>query len=156
MKRFILGAISIALPFISGCADDLVGASLETASPSLADARELNSMLTGAAEVPGPGDADGTGSAIVRTDPGANEVCFQLTVQNIAPASAAHIHEGAVGVAGPVVVTLTPPTNGASHGCVGGVDVDLVKDIRKNPANYYVNVHNADFPGGAVRGQLSR
>ena len=64
---------------------------------------------------------------------------------------AAHIHIGAAGVAGGVAVPLSP-----TSGCVDGVDKDLIKDIRQNPGNYYVNVHNADFPPGAVRGQLSK
>jgi hypothetical protein len=41
------------------------------------------------------------------------------------------------------------------QGCVTA-DKDLIKDIRQNPENYYVNVHNAAFPGGAVRGQLEK
>jgi hypothetical protein len=57
------------------------------------------------------------------------------------------------GVNGPVVVPLAPPTTGASGGCVE-VDRALVRAIIKDPQNYYVNVHNTDFPGGAIRGQL--
>jgi hypothetical protein len=118
--------------------------------------RRLSVALTGAAEVPGPGDPDGTGRAVIRLNQGQGEVCFELTVSNIAPATAAHIHSGAAGVAGDVVVTLTPPpTDGSSKGCVSA-GADLIKDIRQNPGNFYVNVHNADFPDGAVRGQLSK
>jgi len=52
-------------------------------------------------------------------------------------------------------VTLTPPTEGSSKGCVSA-GADQIKDIRQNPQNFYVNFHNADFPDGAVRGQLSK
>jgi hypothetical protein len=76
-------------------------------------------------------------------------------VSGIAPATAAHIHVGAAGVAGPVVVPLAPPT-GTSSGCVTGVSPELIKAITQNPQNYYVNVHNAEFPAGALRGQLSK
>ncbi|HEX5704602.1 MAG TPA: CHRD domain-containing protein [Pyrinomonadaceae bacterium] len=118
--------------------------------------RPLKATLTGAAEVPGPGDPDGAGSAKITLNQGKGEVCFELTVSNIAPASAAHIHSGAPDAAGPVVVTLTPPpAEGSSKGCVSA-SADLIKEIRQNPANYYINVHNADFPDGAVRGQLSK
>jgi hypothetical protein len=118
--------------------------------------RRLSARLTGAAEVPTPGDPDGTGRAVIRLNQGQGEVCFELTVSNIAPATAAHIHSGAAGVAGDVVVTLTPPpTDGSSKGCVSA-SADLIKDIRQNPANFYINIHNADFPDGAVRGQLSK
>jgi hypothetical protein len=81
--------------------------------------------------------------------------CFQLSVIGIAPATAAHIHEGPEGVAGAVVVTLEPPTDGFSSGCVS-VDPDEIKEIRQAREEYYINVHNADFPSGALRGQLGK
>lgn len=117
--------------------------------------RPLSASLTGAAEVPGPGDTDGTGSAKVTLNQGKGQICFELTVANIAAATAAHIHTGVAGQAGGVVVTLSPPANGSSNNCVSA-DADLIKKIRQNPENYYVNVHNAEFPNGAVRGQLSK
>ena len=86
---------------------------------------------------------------------GQQEICFQLSVQDIAPATAAHIHVGELGVAGPVVVGLIAPSDGFSSACVS-VDRDLIKAIRQDPENYYVNVHNAEFPPGALRGQLSK
>lgn len=110
--------------------------------------------LTGAAEAPGPGDPDGTGTAKITIKQEKNQLCYQLTVKNIAPATLAHVHEGAVGVAGPIRVTLKAPTKGASDGCVT-VERSLLTAILANPANYYVNVHNAEFPAGAVRGQLA-
>ena len=42
----------------------------------------------------------------------------------------------------------------SASGCTTGVDPALVKDIRKNPENYYVNVHSSVFQPGAIRGQL--
>ena len=117
--------------------------------------RPLSTTLSGAAEVPGPGDPDGAGTATITLNPGHNQVCFELTVSNIAPATAAHIHEGAADKAGPVVVGLTAPTSGSSKDCVT-LDRDKIKAIIKNPSAYYINVHNADFPDGAVRGQLSK
>jgi|SRR5215212_11199192 len=117
--------------------------------------RPLATTLTGAAEVPGPGDPDGTGTALLTLNPGQEEICYQLTVSNIAPATAAHIHVGGVGTPGPVVVPLAPPTGGSSSGCAT-VDRELVKAIIQDPENYYVNVHNATYPAGAIRGQLSK
>jgi len=114
----------------------------------------LTAAMTGAAEAPGPGDADGGGSATVRIDPLASgRVCYELSVTGIAPATAAHIHRGGLGVAGPVVVPLTAPAAGSSSGCAD-VAAALGAEILAAPAGFYVNVHNADYPGGAVRGQL--
>ena len=119
--------------------------------------RRRTAQLSGAAEVPGPGDPDGSGTATIRLRPEQREVCFDLTVSNIGPATAAHIHEGAEGVAGPVVVPLDPaPTGGSSSGCISDVDTALIQNIVQNPGQYYVNVHNEEFPDGAIRGQLGR
>jgi hypothetical protein len=114
-------------------------------------------ILTGAAEVPGPGDPDGRGHAHVRVFPKQDKVCFEIDVSNIElPATAAHIHRGSADVAGPVVVDLAPPgADGHSEGCVSVQDRELLRSIKNNPSGFYVNVHNTPFPAGAVRGQLS-
>lgn len=118
--------------------------------------RKLQTTLTGAAEVPGPGDTDGSGSASITVNPGKNQVCYKVTVANIDVATAAHIHDADVGVAGPVVVGLNAPdASGASSGCAT-VTRELALEILKDPGEYYVNVHNAAFPDGAVRGQLAK
>jgi CHRD domain len=112
--------------------------------------------LTGAAEVPGPGDPDGTGTFSVTLNPGQNQVCYELSVANIAAPTAAHIHSGAVDKAGPVVLTLKTPTLTETAKDCGALDHEKVKAIMKNPEDYYVNVHNAEFPDGAVRGQFKK
>ena len=111
--------------------------------------------LNGAEEVPGPGDPDGSGWASIWLNVGQGTVCWELAVEGIAPATAAHIHAAPAGVAGGVVVPLSPPTSGSSSGCAEGVDKDLIKAIIMDPDQYYVNVHNAEYPAGALRGQLS-
>ena len=111
----------------------------------------LATELTGEEEVP-PGDPAGCGSAlIVPVSPEA--VCFVLTASGIEPATDAHIHEAPPGEAGPIVLPLTAPTNGASGGC-SEADPALVGDLQQRPSDFYVNVHNAPFPEGAIRGQL--
>ena len=108
--------------------------------------------LQGEEEVPVRGDLDGRGFAVVVAIPELGLVCYGIAVFGIAPANAAHIHEAPRGVAGPVVVGLQAPTGGSSSGCIA--NQSEAEDIAEDPADYYVNVHNADFPGGALRGQL--
>lgn len=118
--------------------------------------RPLSAHLTGAAERPTAGDPDGAGHATLRVNIGQSQVCYELMVEKIATATMAHIHKAGPDAAGPVVVPLTKPdTAGKSSGCATA-DAGLVKDILTNPAAYYVNVHNAEFPAGAVRGQLAK
>lgn len=125
------------------------------AGPAAADGHVVNleASLTGAAEVGEPGDADGSGSASFTITPETGEVCFAITVSNIAAPAAAHIHVGGAGTNGGVVVNLDWE-NTKGSGCVSGASPDLVA-ITTNPSLYYVNVHNADHPAGAIRGQLA-
>jgi hypothetical protein len=109
--------------------------------------------MTGAAEAPGPGAEKGTGKAMLTLDPVKNEVCYMLHSSGTDTPTAAHVHKGAVGVAGPPVVMLAAPANGMSQGCVA-TPADVVAAIIATPADYYVNVHTAAFPKGSMRGQL--
>ncbi len=132
-------------------------AALALSAQVLADdgGRPLSATMTGAAEVPGPGDPDGSGTAALRVNHGQGRVCYELEVADIMPARAAHIHRAPAGVAGPVVVPLVPPSAGSSEACAD-IDRDLAKALIQHPEEYYVNVHNMPHPGGAVRGQLSK
>jgi CHRD domain len=127
---------------------------------------QLTARLLGRNEVP-PADPDGRGQAFV--DTGRTRVCFALAWTRIGPPIFAHIHQGAAGDIGPVVVPFfdvpepagsppaaLPDTINAVAGCIGGQDPAVLRAIRRDPSAYYVNVHNAEFPGGAIRGQLRR
>jgi len=114
----------------------------------------LYSSMTGVQEVPGPGDPNTTGTVELRVDARAGQVCWNLNVRGNDPATAAHIHRGAAGVAGPPVVTLTTPdANGHSEGCAQ-VEQPLAAQLIFRPFDFYVNVHTARFPNGIARGQL--
>lgn len=114
----------------------------------------LSVTMTGTQETPQPGDPDGTGTVEVRVDPQQNQVCWNLYARQIEPATAAHIHRGAAGVAGPPVVTLTTPDGaGRSQGCET-VEPMLAREMVLRAHEFYVNVHTASFPNGAIRGQL--
>lgn len=121
-----------------------------TASVGAVGGRPFTVQLSGAAEVP-PGDPDGSGTAQLWINPGTGSVCWAITVANVDPIFAAHIHLAPVGVAGPVVAQLNPYTGGCES-----VDPTLARAIVMNPSAYYVNLHNATYPAGAARGQLSR
>jgi hypothetical protein len=110
--------------------------------------------LVGEAETPA-GDPVATGTATFRLRAGQGQVCYQIAATNLPTAAAAHIHRGAAGVAGPVVIPLTTPNAaGASSGCAAAAR-PLVASILKAPASFYVNVHTEEFPAGAIRGQLT-
>ena len=110
--------------------------------------------MSGIQEIPGPGDPDGNGTVEVRVVPATGSVCWNLYARAIDPATAAHIHRGVAGSAGPPVVTLTTPdANGRSQGCAT-VDQQVVQEMSMAAQNFYVNVHNAAHPAGAIRGQL--
>ena len=110
--------------------------------------------MIGSEEVPGPGDPDGKGTATITLDDVANTVCYQFVYTNIDKPTAAHIHVGARGVAGPPAVTFDVVRTG-DKGCVAA-DPSTLKGIRDNPAGYYVNIHTAQYPKGAIRGQLAK
>lgn len=107
--------------------------------------------LTGAQEVPVPGDPDGSGTAVLTFDSLANSVAWEITVADIdLPLTGAHIHNAAAGLAGPVVINFNAQLS-------GGLLVDSdVAAVLASPTDYYVNLHNSVYPAGAIRGQLGR
>jgi len=116
-------------------------------------AKTLRASMTGAAEVP-RGDADGRGRARITTDRERGRVCYRITLSKVGTVAAGHIHKGAAGTAGPIVVGFFATPTRRPSGCVTGVSKKLIADIERNPGRYYVNVHNQRHPAGAVRGQL--
>lgn len=102
----------------------------------------------------GSGDEDGSGTATVTLEPDTGQVCYEISVRNIDPPTAAHIHTGAAGETGGVAVPFNAPQGtGAWEDCVSA-DPATVQQIADNPSGYYLNVHNEPHPAGAVRGQL--
>jgi len=118
----------------------------------------LTANMTGAQEVdnmgtPNQGDPNGTGTARLDLMPNREKICYRLTVDNIRPATAAHIHKAPAGQNGDIVRELKAPSDGTSSGCVT-LSSTRIMNIKNNPSGYYVNVHNRPYPNGAVRGQL--
>jgi hypothetical protein len=145
-------------------------ASLVLAASASADSFHstvLATSLSGQEEVdgggvPGQGDPDGRGAAVIKIDPDTDRICWAIAVRGIdLPATAAHIHQAPAGVNGAIVVPLSAPAAGNrllerlgvgfSHGCTTNPIADA---IVADPSGFYVNVHNTPFPAGALRGQL--
>jgi hypothetical protein len=116
---------------------------------------KLITRLNGQAEVP-TGDPNANGTASIKTR--GSEVCYDLRWSGV-EATASHIHRAAPGAAGPIVVPFfaqdTAVAGNSKSGCVKA-DSEVVAAIAAKPANYYVNIHSADFPKGEIRGQLAR
>lgn len=111
----------------------------------------LEAKLAGAKETP-KGAPAGRGRAEVSI--AGTKVCWQLTYSGLGgKPTAAHIHRGRPGTAGPVVV----PLGGAftPRGCTTA-PAAVARSIERSPAAFYVNIHTRTYPGGAIRGQLAR
>lgn len=114
------------------------------------------------------GDKNGRGEAYVFGIDGDPEtLCYILEVEKIqlvpvGQGMAAHIHKGLEGKNGPVVAVLAGPEDGNAADCISEFESGkfpnlmpgIVQDILNHPEEYYINVHNPDFPAGAIRGQL--
>lgn len=110
----------------------------------------LVATLNGANE-PAGGEAKGSGTFTVEVDADAGDFCYTLTAKGVGAVTAAHVHTGAAGANGPPVVTIAV----ADDECIAA-EPDVLRPIVANPAGYYVNVHTAAFPAGAIRGQLQK
>jgi hypothetical protein len=143
--RAVLAALLVAL-----------SAALVVAAPASAIYRQYPEM-TGDQVVPGPGDAEASGSAVMTIDAVERSLCISWDIVGMDPAVAAHIHTGAAGEDGPIVVTLpTPAADGTGSDCLFGLDQALLFEIVGDWGNYYVDVHTASFPNGAIRGQVRK
>ena len=135
----------------------LLLASVVPASAVITPGVPFTVELTGEAEVtaggvPNQGDLDASGTATLTINPGTGQVCSTIEVEgDIQTIEAAHIHKATSTTTGPVVVPLS-----TTSGCTVVADRNLLLDIILNPTSYYVNLHNAEFPRGALRGQLDQ
>ena len=147
MRRF---AVLLAVASVVG-AVGFVAANAALRAPT----KVFRVTLVGETETP-TGDPVATGTATIRVTRGQARVCYSLAARDLSGrAAAAHIHRGAAGTAGPVLIALrTPNAAGTSSGCAKAKKA-LVKAIFARPGRYYVNVHTAEFPAGAIRAQLA-
>jgi hypothetical protein len=101
------------------------------------------------------GDPNGSGSATIVAYPAKAQVCFSVSHSNIEPTQAGHVHFGPRRANGPPVVNLYTSLGVSSSisGCAPA-DAATIDGIIGTPSDYYVQLHNAPYPLGAVRGQL--
>ncbi|MCP2354366.1 hypothetical protein HD597_001386 [Nonomuraea thailandensis] len=121
------------------------------------DEVHLAAALRGANEVGAPGDTDGHSTVVLRIS--GNEVTFAARWDRIGTPTAVHVHLGARGADGDVRLgLLTTPPPSSARGVTGTVRAgnDLVQALVADPAGFYVNLHDAAHPKGAVRGQFHR
>jgi hypothetical protein len=142
-----LGVILVMITFVAAV-------SFVVASEQYKQGRMAISTLTGLAEVGHFGDPDGKGIFKYKVDRAQNQFCYELTVSNIEGATSAAIHSGTRDAQGALLVTLQSPIGGSSKGCIT-LAADKLAELVKNPTSYYVNIQNAEFPAGAIRGQLT-
>src|SRR5262245_4270712 len=124
---------------------------------SVPESCHLMAVLRGTDEVPKTGDPDATGMFLGYYNTKTDKLCYEIDVANIGAATAAHIHMGGAGEAGAVFIPLIQPNaRGTVANCLptNAKNNDLLKNILANPTGFYVNVHNKEFPDGALRGQL--
>ena len=138
-KLLALAVVALALPAMT-----LAGG--QSMSPV------VSAKLKGSNERPVKGDSDGKGLVIVHFNANKGTTCWDFKgVTGIGKPTAAHIHKGKKGTSGAVVVAF-----GATYkasGCAKTPKATIEK-METNPNAYYVNIHNAKYPAGALRGQL--
>ena len=157
-KKYLLISLAATIGIGAGVITNVAALSGARTSPSGTPSVPLVAHLKGGSEeVPTAGDPDGFGFAVVNASPARSEVCIQLTTTNVGPWTLAHIHEGGVGASGPVRVdfAVTGTETGPELTKCVSADAVLINRIIADPASFYVNVHTAQFPAGAVRGQVA-
>jgi len=148
IRVFAAGTLLAGAAVVAGCA------TVEEAAVQ-ATTTTYQANLTGAQEV-GGGDPDGSARAEVSVAKNLDRVCYNVhDIQGIGAVAAAHIHQGEMGKNGPPVITLTQAPEGGFKGCTDAPEW-LQDAMKANFTGYYVNLHTAAYPNGAIRGQLGR
>jgi len=150
-NRFAALAGTVALA-LAGCGG---GASHHAASGHASAIRPLHVYrvtMNGRVESP-PGAPRGVGVGVIAIHAG-SVVCWRFAhLHGFVSATLAHIHTGSRGSSGPVLISLSTAPVLHHQGCTHA-SAAAITAIERDPGGYYVNVHSARYPAGAVRGQL--
>jgi hypothetical protein len=156
-KRLIFTGVVLAAGTVA-TAGAYASAASSPSSPRKSGAVYLVSSLQGRNEVPGSkgavGDPDGRAVEVLKVQ--GSTVTYAVRWQGITAPTEAHIHAGAKGVNGDVKIELfsSPRPGDTARGSVKVTDKKLLASLVADPGSFYANLHTAQFPGGAVRGQL--
>ncbi len=135
----------------------LVLAALLFAAPRAQAAPILvyEAFLMGGNETP-PNGSPATGFGTLTLNAAMNQAMIELTWSGLtAPATAAHIHgPGAPGVSAPVIIPFSPFPNATSGIFTATVAITAQQLIWLQDGLLYMNIHDANFPAGEIRGQL--
>ena len=116
----------------------------------------FNLSLDGLQEV-GPNASPGTGTGTALFDDSTTSISLSLNFSALtSSATASHIHLGAPGVNGGVIVSFVPYTPAATSGTITGGPLPFpsANVAALMAGNTYFNIHTANYPGGEIRGQL--
>lgn len=129
----------------------VLAAAVWAVAASAAMSPVVSAKMTGGAETP-KGAPHGSGLAVIHLNASKGSVCWNFSkFTNVKSPTAAHIHKGGKGVSGPVFIPLGAKF--AMKGCTTASKSSITA-VESKPGAYYVNVHNAKYPNGVVRGQL--
>jgi hypothetical protein len=163
VSRRVVAALVACLLLIAGCSgdDDDGDAPDESLDPEALETDEDTRDPLGTQPVnagtltftlAGPTGGAGEGSLTVE----GGQLCVSMTVTGIDAPTGAHIHAGADGETGPELIALGLPEGGALvwDALCSPVVADQIGAVAATPADYYLDIHTAAAPDGAVRGQL--
>ena len=172
-SRLLIPSLAVALIGVAGCGSSSSSTSASTPATTTAStpastgtttnsavakgkkalSRTYSVKMTGAAETPA-GAPGGTAKAVVTLSTKLGKACWTFSsLSGFSNPTFAHIHVGAAGTSGNIVLPLSTGAAFLTKGCVPA-SATLISAIAANPHGYYVNIHNKQYPGGAVRAQL--
>ena len=122
------------------------------------DPGQVEVFVAGENVVCGAGDAcggDGIGQASLDIEPADGSLCYDVELENLPRPTAAHIHRGPLGEAGPVVLDLEWGDERGGSKCLEGLEPALLRGIVEDKRGHYLQVHSEGYPEGAARGHLA-